>query len=67
MLRKPRLFPRELIIKVNQSMIDGKPIDTSGLPSAMVFAIRNVRYNRESLDRAWEKVFADRLEASTDS
>lgn len=60
MPRKSPNFSRELIRKVNQDMIDGKPVDTSGLPANMVVMIRNTRFNREEIDRAWEKVFADR-------
>jgi hypothetical protein len=60
MLLKPRLFSRELIRKVNQDMIDGKPVDTSKLPAAVVTAIRSHRYSREALAEAWTKAFADK-------
>jgi hypothetical protein len=60
MLRKPRLFSRELIHKVNQNMIDGNPPDTSRLPADMVAMIRETRYNREEIAAAWRNVFANR-------
>lgn len=48
-----RLFSRDLIRKVNQDMIDRKPADTTGLPVEVVRSIRNTRFSREDINRAF--------------
>lgn len=48
-----RLFSRELIRKVNQNMIDRKPVDTSSLPASMVQSIKATRYLPEEVNRAF--------------
>lgn len=48
-----RLFSRELIRKVNQDMIDRKPVDTSGLPASMVQSIKATRFLPEEINRAF--------------
>lgn len=53
MRTKQRLFSRELIRKVNQDMIDRKPVDMSGLPASVAETIRNTRFSREQIDRAF--------------
>jgi hypothetical protein len=48
-----RLFSKELIRKVNQNMIDRKPVDTSGLPAHVVQSIRTHKFSREDIHRAF--------------
>jgi predicted GIY-YIG superfamily endonuclease len=48
-----RLFSRDLIRKVNQDMIDRKPVDTSGLPAHVVQSIRSHKFSREDINRAF--------------
>lgn len=50
-----RLFSRELIRKVNQDMIDRKPVDTSGLPASVVQGIRSHKFSREDINRAFSE------------
>lgn len=53
MRTQQRLFSRELIRKVNQDMIDRKPVDMSGLPANVVEIIRNTRFSREEITRGF--------------
>lgn len=46
-----RLFSRDIIRKVNQDMIDGRPVDLSGLPPRVAQSIRNTRHPREEVNR----------------
>lgn len=48
-----RLFSRELIRKVNQDMIDRKPVDMSGLPPRVAQGIRSTKFSREEISRAF--------------
>ena len=57
-----RLFTREIVQKVNRDMIAGKSVDMSGLPKTVQRSIREHRYSREEINRAFAqakaKVFA---------
>lgn len=53
MQSQKRLFSRELIRKVNQDMIDRKPVDSSTLPLHVVQSIRETKFSREELNRAF--------------
>jgi hypothetical protein len=48
-----RLFSRDLIRKVNQDMIDRKPVDMSGLPPRVAQSIRTSKFSREEINRAF--------------
>ena len=48
-----RLISRELIRKVNQDMIDRKPVDMSGLPPRVAQSIRATKFSREEINRAF--------------
>jgi hypothetical protein len=53
MRTQQRLFSRELIRKVNQDMIDRKPVDMSGLPANVVQSIRGTKFSRNEINRAF--------------
>jgi hypothetical protein len=53
MISQQRRFSRDLIQKVNQDMIDRKRTDMSGLPEAVQRSIREHRYTREEINRAF--------------
>lgn len=53
-----RLFTREIVQKVNRGMIDGKSVDMSGLPKAVQRSIREHRYSREEINRAFAQARA---------
>jgi len=53
MTTKQRIFSRELIQRVNQNMNVGKSADLSGLPKDVQRAIREHRYSREEINRAF--------------
>lgn len=53
MRTQQRIFSRELVRKVNQDMIDRKPVDTSGLPANLIQSIRGNKFSREEINRAF--------------
>jgi hypothetical protein len=48
-----RIFSRELIRKVNEDMINRKPVDISSLPPRVVQSIRATKLSRVVINRAF--------------
>lgn len=55
MQNQQRLFSRSTIQQVNKDMIDRKPIDMSGLPPAVVRGIKETKFSREEINRAFSQ------------
>lgn len=50
-----RIFTRELVRKVNQDMINRKPVDTSSLPKTVVASIKMSKLSRDEISQAFAK------------
>lgn len=50
-----RIFSRDTIRRVNQDMIDRKPVDMSGLPVSVSRSIKETRFSRDEINRAFSE------------
>lgn len=64
MRNQQRLFSRDMIRKVNQDMIDRKPVDVSGLPASVARGIKDTRFSRERIHRAFHEARRQIAEAA---
>lgn len=52
--RQP-MISRETVRRVNELMVQRKSVDTSGLPRALVYEVRNTRLSAQQLRAAYAK------------
>lgn len=55
MRTKQNLITREMVVKANASMVTNRKADTKGLPPKVITVIRDTKFTREELNRAYDE------------